>query len=232
MKGEIIMIKAAIFDFDGLLVDTEILSLKIYQNILAEYQIPFTRQVYSQNYSGCTEVQNIRRLLQTYGLPMTHQDCLDRVLSEEKALIAQGVNLKEGAKELLSWLKKQNVKIALATSSTRERALSILERHGILDYFDAFVFSEDVTHGKPDLEVFLTACTKLAVRPEEALVFEDSENGILAALNAGIPLMCVPDMKMPSNLHLARCQAVLPALDDAIEVLENLAMEEMPSLPE
>ncbi len=224
------MIKAAIFDFDGLLVDTEILSLKIYQNILAEYQIPFSRQEYSQNYSGCTEVQNIRRLLQTYALPLSSEECLDRVLFEEKTLIGQGVKLKEGAKELISWLKKHDVKIALATSSTRERALSILERHGILDYFDAFVFSEDVTHGKPNPEVFLAACTKLVVKPEDALVFEDSENGIQAALNAGIPVVCVPDMKMPSNFHLSKCEAVLSTLNEAIEILESPALKKLDAL--
>ena len=81
------MIKAAIFDFDGLLVDTEIISLKIYQEILSEYGFSFSKEDYSKYYSGKTEVENIQRLINTYHLSMSYQTCLNKVLEVEQKLI-------------------------------------------------------------------------------------------------------------------------------------------------
>ena len=215
------MIKAVIFDFDGLLVDTEIISLKIYQEILSEFGFDFTKEEYSKHYSGKTEVENIQRFINTFNLPISYQACLNKVLEVEKKLIAQGVELKPGVKPLLAYLKENNFKVALATSSTKERAISILKRHNILNYFDEFVFSEDVKSSKPDPEVFLKACLKLNVSNNEAIVLEDSENGIMASCNAKIPVICIPDMKKPAQEYLDRSLCVFETLNDVIGYLKN-----------
>lgn len=219
------MIKAVLFDFDGLLVDTEIVSLKIYQEILSEYGFQFSKEEYSKHYSGKTEVENIQRLINTYHLSLTHQECLNKVLDVEQKLIAQGVELKTGVKPLLQFLKENNFKIALATSSTRERAISILKRHDILHYFDEFVFSEDVNSSKPDPEFFLKACEKLHVSPGKAIVLEDSENGIMAAYNAHIPVICIPDMKKPAKEYLDKALHVYETLNDVIPYLQSFIKE-------
>ncbi|MGZ7897898.1 HAD family hydrolase [Ligilactobacillus salivarius] len=130
------MIKAAIFDLDGLLVDTEIVSLKIYQELLSEYGYSFTKEEYAKHYSGKTEKENIKRFIDTYNLSVSYQECLDEVLNIERKLISQGVELKVGVKSLLVYLKENNYKVALATSSTKDRAISILKGHDILSYFD------------------------------------------------------------------------------------------------
>lgn len=215
------MIKAAIFDFDGLLVDTEVISLKIYQEILSEYGFGFSKEDYSKYYSGKTEVENIQRLINTYHLSMSYQTCLNKVLEVEQKLIAQGVDLKSGVKPLLQYLKENDYKVALATSSTKERALSILKRHHIINYFDAFVFSEDVTSSKPDPEVFLKVCKKLDVSTDEAIVLEDSENGIMASYHAHIPVICIPDMKKPAQEYLDKALCVYETLNDVIDYLKS-----------
>lgn len=217
----IFMIKAVIFDFDGLLVDTEIISLKIYQEILSEYGFDFTKEEYSKYYSGKTEVENIQRFINTYNLPISYQACLNKVLEVEQKLIAQGVELKSGAKPLLAYLKDNNFKVALATSSTKERAISILKRHNILNYFDEFVFSEDVSSSKPNPEVFLKTCEKLHISTDEAIVLEDSENGIMAACNARISVICIPDMKRPSQEYLDRSLHIFETLNDVIGYLKS-----------
>ncbi len=215
------MMKAVIFDLDGLLVDTEIVSLKIYQELLSEYSIDFSKQEYAAQYSGKTEITNITNLIQTYKLPWTIDEGLSKCLEAEERLLNQGVELKKGAKELLNFLKSSSYKTAVASSSTKERAFKLLDQHHIKSLFDEFVFAEDVAHSKPHPEVFLKVCEKLKCLPEECIVLEDSENGILASKNAGIPVICIPDMKMPSSFHLEQCTAVLPSLHEVIDYLKT-----------
>ena len=100
--------------------------------------------------------------------------------------------------------------------------MGILKQHAIADQFDQFVFAEELTKSKPDPEVFLKACGKLSEKPEACLVLEDSEAGVQAAYAANIPVICIPDMKMPSSTHLNMTKAVLKSLNEAISYLQNV----------
>ena len=217
--------KAIIFDFDGLLVDTEIISFKVYQKLLADYGFSFSKEEYAKHYSGKTEAANVARLIDTYHLPWTQQEGFNQVVEIEKRFIAEGVELKQGANQLLTYLKNKGLKAALATSSTKDRAMDILQKHVIHQFFDVFVFSEDVQRSKPDPEVFLKACEKLGVAHDEAIVLEDSENGILAAWQAQIPVICIPDMKKPAQSFLDKTLAAANTLEDVIDYLENTWIE-------
>ena len=217
--------KAIIFDFDGLLVDTEIISFKVYQKLLADYGFSFSKEEYAKHYSGKTEAANVARLIDTYHLPWTQQEGFNQVVEIEKRFIAEGVELKQGANQLLTYLKNKGLKAALATSSTKDRAMDILQKHEIHQFFDAFVFSEDVQRSKPDPEVFLKACEKLDIAHDEAIVLEDSENGILAAWQAQIPVICIPDMKKPAQSFLDKTLAAANTLEDVIDYLENTWIE-------
>lgn len=215
------MIKAIIFDLDGLLIDTEIVSYKIYRDILAKYNYTYSIEEYAENYSGKPEEVNVQRLIDTYFLPFTLEECIHTVFAMEKEYIKQGIDLKAGAKDLIDYLKKHNYKIAVASSSVEKRALDILECHKLKDDFDAFVFSHEVQNGKPHPEIFLKACDKLNVKLENCLVLEDSEAGIMAACAAQIPVLCVPDLKMPSSIFLQKTTKVLPSLQDVISYLQE-----------
>ena len=217
--------KAIIFDFDGLLADTEIISFKVYQKLLSDYGFSFSKEEYAKHYSGKTEAANVARLIDTYHLPWTQQEGFNQVVEIEKRFIAEGVELKQGANQLLTYLKNKGLKAALATSSTKDRAMDILQKHEIHQFFDAFVFSEDVQRSKPDPEVFLKACEKLGVAHDEAIVLEDSENGILAAWQAQIPVICIPDMKKPAQSFLDKTLAAANTLEDVIDYLENTWIE-------
>ena len=213
------MIKAVIFDLDGLLIDSEIISYKIYKEILNQFGHDFSIEEYAQNFSGKTEVKTVINLIDTYSLPWTVDIGLNNVLEMESKFLAQGVALKTGAKELLQYLKDKCFKIAIASSSTEDRALTILRQHNIIEYFDEFVFGHEVKKGKPNPDIFLKTCDKLSEKPEECLVLEDSEAGIQAAYSASIPVICIPDMKVPNQHYLDMTKTVLRSLKEVIYYL-------------
>lgn len=213
------MIKTIIFDFDGLLADTEIVSWKIYNELLEEFGHTFTIEEYARNYSGKTETENVSSLIETYCLPWSVKEGLEKVSNVEKKLLAEGVDLKHGVRELLEYLKKNRYETAIASSSTRDRAFGILKRHNITGYFDEFVFAGEVTKGKPNPEIFLKVCEKTGKKPGECLVLEDSEAGIQAAHSAKIPVICIPDMKKPDKKYLDLSFAVVRSLEEVIDYL-------------
>lgn len=215
------MIKAIIFDLDGLLVNTEIISYKVYKQMLAPYGHSYTIEEYAKYYSGITEVNNIKNLLQTYHLPLSFEEASDLSFSLENEYIQKGVELKEGAIKLLNYLKKHNYKLAIASSSKEERALTMLNQNKITEYFDCFTFGYEVEKGKPNPDIFLKACEKLSIPSDECLVLEDSEAGIMAAHNANIPVICIPDLKIPQDSFQEMCTAVLSSLYDVISFLEE-----------
>lgn len=212
---------SVIFDMDGLLLDTEPISYEIYQRILAPYGYSFPISEHLRTYSGRTEEKNAAHLLETYSLPLTMQQCLDLVAKYEKEMLAKDIGLKPGAKELLNWLKENGYHIAMATSSLQERAFGMLDQHGLRPYFDCFVFGNEVPLGKPHPDIFLKACEKLGEAPARCLVAEDSEAGIQAAYTAGIPVVCVPDMREPSEPFASMAAAVLPSLQEIIGYLRS-----------
>ena len=212
---------AVIFDLDGLLADTEIISLKVYQELLKDFGIPFTEETYSREYSGHREEENVQRFLDTYDLPWNFDQTLDKVYELEAQILAKGVNLKKGAKNLLTYLQREGVPIALATSSVESRARMILDSNGILSLFDHLVFAKDVKRSKPYPDIFLKACSDLNVLPENCLVLEDSEAGIEAASRAGIPVICIPDLKIPAQYFLNKTEQVFQDLDAVRDYLES-----------
>ena len=211
---------AVIFDLDGLLADTEVISLKVYQELLKDFGIPFTEETYSREYSGHREEENVQRFLDTYDLPWNFDQTLEKVYELEARILAKGVNLKKGAKNLLAFLQREGIPIALATSSVESRARMILDSNGILSLFDHLVFAKDVKRSKPYPDIFLKACRDLNVLPENCLVLEDSEAGIEAAYRAGIPIICIPDLKIPAQSFLNKTEQVFQDLDAVRDYLE------------
>lgn len=216
------MIKTVIFDLDGLLVDSELMTYEFYKRILAERGVDFSLKTYTDVYCGRTAVRNLTELIETYDLPfdvekgmkLTHE-------AEREYMKTKGVPLKKGAKELLDFLKTNGYGIYLASSSGKERAHTILSINGIEGYFDGGVFGDEIEHSKPAPDVFLKAREKARAKAEECLVLEDSDAGIHAAYAAGIPVICIPDLKRPSDESKRMAKFVLPSLLDVKKMLEN-----------
>ncbi len=167
-----------IFDLDGLLIDSEIISYRICQDLTEDCQQHISMETYAQNYSG---IHNISTLIEEFNLPISVEEGMAFVALKEKEYLKEGVALKQGARELLTYLKNNQYKMILATSSTGERALSILDQNEVTAYFDYMVFATEVKKSKPNPDIFLKACEYAKEPPENCLVLEDSEAGIQAA---------------------------------------------------
>lgn len=216
----IVMKKAVIFDLDGLLIDSEIISYQLYCDLLGTYGYSISIEEYARTLSGKTEVVNMKNVISTYRLPFTLEEGLILVESMEKKYLKKGVALKPGAKALLQYLKEHQIKILLASSSLKERAAGILKENKVDDYFDDMVFGPEVERGKPFPDIFLKACEKSGENADDCLVLEDSEAGIQAAYCAGIDVICIPDMKQPGDEFKRMALCILPSLEDVIGYLD------------
>ena len=216
------MIKAIIFDMDGLMIDSERVTFECYQEILKGMNLTMDEEFY-KILLGKPLKGIYQRFYDVYGNDFPIED----VIKDVHALMAkrfetEGVPIKTGLKSLLEYLKENNYKTIVATSSNRDRVDTILSQAQITDYFDDSICGDEVTKGKPNPEVFLKSCQKLGVNVDEAIVLEDSEAGIQASYDAGIKVICIPDMKYPEKQYEEKTFKILKDLNGVTEYLKNL----------
>ena len=131
-----------------------------------------------------------------------------------------GLPIKKGLKELVAYLKEMGIKIAVASSSSIDLINEYLELSKMENEFDFVIGGDAVLHGKPNPELFLRVLKHFNISNDEALVLEDSCNGIMASHNAGIPVICVPDLVVNGPEILALTYKTLPSL---FEVKDEIA---------
>mgnify|MGYP001103328570 CR=1 FL=1 len=188
--------KGAIFDMDGLLLDTE----RLYQESWIEMakrfgQTPdpaFPTAVSGSSGEGMRQI--IRRYYPAVDPYAFQAGCIARV---DGILDEQGPPVKPGARELLKYFRRQGVKTAVASSSGRERILSNLRMTELDRFFDAVVSGQQVERGKPEPDIFILAAKEIGCAPEDCYVFEDSVNGVRAGMTAGCATVMVPDLVPP-----------------------------------
>lgn len=215
------MVETVIFDLDGLLADSETTFYQLYQDLLQPYGHSFTKKYYGEVYCGKQLIENMKSIVVDYNLPLTWQQAKAFMEEDEEQYLQKGIPLKKGAQELLDYLKENEYKIVLATSSLPKRAMRILNFNGVADYFDAMIFGPDVEKGKPEPDVFLLAAEKVGTNPEYCLVLEDSEMGVQAAFQANMRVICIPDVKMPSRDYIEVSEGIYDDLTDVIDYLET-----------
>lgn len=215
------MKKAVIFDMDGLMIDSERVTYNEYvKKLYLLGHDDFTEEIYKRclgkNKQGICQV-----FIDHYGDDFPMIEVWDDVHVAIDESLRAYVPKKKGLDLLLKYLKEHQYKTIVATSSTRNRVDEILKNAKIAEYFDDSICGDEVTHGKPNPEIFLTACQKLGVHPDEALVLEDSEAGIRAAYSGHIDVICVPDMKYPEPEFACQVTKIVESLEDVITYLEN-----------
>lgn len=215
------IIKGAVFDMDGLMIDTEKLYLLYWKKAAADFGYDMKDE----------HVYAIRSLARKYSIPMLKsffgEDFpTEEVRARRTELInahieKNGIDLKKGLFELLNWLKDHGVKLAVATATPRERATLYLRKINALDLFDTVVCGDMIANGKPDPDIYLTAARELDLPPEQCAAFEDSPNGIKAAHAAGCHAIMIPDMTPPDDEIAPLLSAVYPDLAQAISYFEG-----------
>ncbi len=216
--------KAVIFDMDGLMIDSERVTFEGYVELCAREGKTVNREMYVK----CLG-KNVPGIHQVFYDAFGEDFPIPRIMKENHIRMneqfeTKGVPVKEGLRELLQWLREQDIPAVVATSSSRERVDHILELAGLSEYFKDSVCGDEVEHGKPAPDIFLEACKRAGVKPEEALVLEDSESGIEAAFRGGIPVICVVDMKEPEPAYAAKVRAKVDSLNDVLAMAEADAL--------
>lgn len=181
-------LKAFIFDLDGVIVDTAKYHFLAWQKIAKQLGIEFTLE-HNELLKGVSRVRSLDIILELGKVEATQEDKNKWLIQKNEDYLSYLVDMNEselliGVLPILKFLKEKNQLIALGSASKNARP--ILEKTGILSYFDAVVDGNDVSNAKPDPEVFLMAAKLLGVKPEDSIVFEDSVAGIQAANIGGM----------------------------------------------
>ena len=216
------MIKAIIFDMDGLMIDSERVTFECYQERLKDMNLTMDEEFY-KTLLGKPIKGIYQRFYDVYGNDFP----IENVIQDVHQLMAErfeteGVPVKKGLVELLHYLKDNNYKTIVPTSSNRDRVDKILAQAKITEFFDDSICGDEVTKGKPNPEVFLKSCQKLGVNVDEAIVLEDSEAGIQASYDANIKVICIPDMKYPEKQYEEKTFKILKDLTEVTAYLKSL----------
>lgn len=209
-------VNAVIFDMDGLLFDTEMVYYEATQMVADQMGFPYDKEFYLR-FLGVSDEEvwaNYHEIFAEHGRE-TVQRFIDESFQETLTRFASGnVQLKPGVMELLDFLEEQDIPKVVASSNQRKVIELLLEKNNLLTRFDMIVSAENVKRAKPDPEIFLLAQQKLGTTKENTLILEDSQNGILAAEAAEIPVIMVPDLLEPSAELADKTVAVVSSLHE------------------
>lgn len=215
-------IKAILFDMDGVILDTEKLYLRFWREAAASYGYEMTEEM-ALSMRSLNHVAGDKLMKEYFGPYVDYQMIRNkRMKMMDMFIVKHGVDIKPGIYELLDFLKENNVKSAVATSSPYDRARYYLGSVGILTAFEGVASVQRVKCGKPEPDIYLYAIEKMGLQPEECLVLEDSPNGILAAYRAGCVPVMVPDQDGPDDEMREQIYAVADSLLTVIDLLEVL----------
>lgn len=214
-------IEGIIFDMDGILFDTERIGYECYRKIFNKYGYDMNKEDY------CLLIGRSRRNISEIFINKYGKDLpLISIYAEKdkdmhEFIYRNGPPVKPGVYELLDFLIKKEYKIAVATSTYRERAINLLKTAGIIDRFNSIVCGDEVKNSKPDPEIFLKAAKKLNVEPNRCIVLEDSPVGIEAAYCGGMMSIIIPDLKEPDNKTKKLANKICDNLLDVKDYLKN-----------
>lgn len=215
------MIKGVIFDMDGLMFDTEQLYTKLWWKAGMECGEDFSDE-FLDCFRGMNPqaVQDIFR--ERIGEDFDYIRCRDlkRQYTIEY-MEEKGAPLKKGLMELLDYLRKSEIQVAVATSTARYLAEIILKSANVFEYVDVFVPGDMVERSKPFPDIFWKAASLMGIDPKECLVLEDSTMGVQAGIAAGGATIHIPDMQIVPEEILRNATATLPDLGQVINWIQN-----------
>ena len=203
---------AVVFDFDGLLADSEPLQIRAWQEFLAGYDSRLSDSLINEMF-GLRVRDSAKVVQERLGLPLSPEEVMhgrDEIFLQ---LVATELPLMTGARELVGWLQAEtSLRLALATSGHRRYISAALSVVNLQDAFEFIVTGDDVENGKPHPEIYLAAANGLSVDPSRCLALEDAPHGVRSAKSAGMACLAVPNEMTES----------IPGLDEADAIVEDL----------
>lgn len=216
-------LKAAIFDMDGLMINTEPLQSQAYGAVLHEYGIeptPYSSGVIQK--VGVREDENWEMLKEKYHLNENTKVLIDQRYKVYDALLRKNLHAQPGLEQLLELLATNHIPMGVASSSPLEHIHLVLNGLKIEKYFSAITSSFEVPHGKPSPDVYLKAVEKLSVEPDACIVFEDAESGVTAAKAAGMKVIAVPN-EFTKDQDVSKADNIVSSLQDVTwEMIEEI----------
>lgn len=215
------MIKAALFDMDGTLIDSEKIGVRAWQIAAERFGFGIPDEL-TRSFIGINRPALIERLGRHMGSEEAAEDAFEKVVVIRDEIVRSELELKPGARDVLDELRRRGVYLGLVTSSRRVTATMnlTLPQIDLLDAFDGFVFGDDVERSKPEPDIFLKAAERAGVDPAECAVIEDSLNGVRSGYAAGMKVYMVPDLIEPTPEVATLCTAVLTSLFELVPALE------------
>jgi beta-phosphoglucomutase len=223
------MLRAVIFDFNGIIVDDEPIHFELFQRVLKEEDIDLTEADYYERYLGCDDRGAFTMAYREHGRGLSRSE-LAQLIERKAAYYREDIKSKirvfPGVQTLVPELAKK-LPLAIASGALRNEIEIILSGIGLLAYFYAIVSAEDVTQGKPEPEIFLKALAQLnaafdndhPIRPAECLVIEDSREGIRGARRAGMKCLAV------TNSHPVELLNEANSIVDSLEGISQPQLE-------
>ena len=214
---ELKILKGIIFDMDGVIIDSEPIHYEIEQNLLKKLGANLSKKEHA-TFIGTTDYNMWSSLKERYNL----EPSVEEIIDMKKELFLRNIDkiqLIDGFYDFMTMLYKKGYKLGLASSNNRKAVESIVEKFELDKYIEVTMSGEDVSKGKPDPEIFLTTAKKLSINPEDCIVVEDAENGVVAAKAAGMKCIALQG----NNIGLQD----LSNADIIIENFSELSLEQL-----
>ncbi|MFC1566880.1 HAD family hydrolase [bacterium] len=193
--------QAAIFDLDGVIVNTVPIHFRAWEKMFTEYGIPFTFNDYKQKVDGIPRIDGTKAILTN----LSEEDILKASHKKQKYFLEflheEPIPVFHSTVEFIKELKSNNIHTAIISSS--KNCHYILDKAGLLDLFEAEITGNDITIGKPDPQIFLMAAEQLKIDPTNCVVFEDAVLGVEAGKKANMKCVGIDRHQDPERLNKA-----------------------------
>ncbi|MDG3088625.1 HAD-IA family hydrolase [Vibrio hannami] len=214
--------KLFIFDMDGVLLDSEPHWRAAQIDLLSRFEVTITEQDCIR-YTMGKRIDDISSFwINRFDLDVSHKSFSDLLLNETASLISSVAEAREGLYQLIEFLNHNNMRVALATSSSPPIITAVLDKLNLSNTFELALSADSVENGKPFPDVYLEVCRRLGVQPEDTMALEDSLTGVTAAVNAKITTIAIPEKLTPefaiADYHVTNLNEVPEIVSQYIDV--------------
>tara|TARA_Y100000994_G_scaffold242081_1_gene238616 strand:+ start:122 stop:784 length:663 start_codon:yes stop_codon:yes gene_type:complete len=213
---------AVIFDLDGTLIDSEPVFKAVAKIAANEFDKCFTDELYLA-LIGLPGVEVANGILDAFGHDFPLQDFRTSFETHwHEHVTNNGIDIKRGAADLVSRLKKHSIPYAIATSTPHERAWESLRRANFNDSFDTLIGGDQIDNGKPAPDIYLKAANTIDTQATNCIALEDSKVGVRSAAAAGMHTIMIPDIKAPDEETINLTDNIFDSLDEASSYIFKL----------